>query len=81
MLACLEKRVCREECEEGMTKLDCWQRLDLIQSQNMRSAVAEGLRDTDIRAAALAEGQCCLTEKPDLEIVLAAVAADLAVGL
>lgn len=47
----------------------------------MRSAVAEGLLGSGIRAAAAAEEQCCLTEKPDLEIVLAAGAADLAEAL
>lgn len=47
----------------------------------MRSAVAEGLLDSGIRAAAVAEGQCCLTEKPNLEIVLTAGAADLAEAL
>ena len=42
----------------------------------MRFAVAEGLRDTDIHAAAVAEGRYCLIEKPDLEIEQAAEAAD-----
>ena len=42
----------------------------------MRSAVAAGLLDTDIPAAAVAEGQYCLKEKPGLGIDLAAVAAD-----
>ena len=64
-----------------MTKLGYWRRLDLIQSQDMRSAVAEGLLDSGIHAVAVAEGQCCLTEKPDLEIVLAAGAADLVEAL
>lgn len=42
----------------------------------MRFAVAEGLRDTDIRAAAVAVGRrYCLVEKPGLEIDLAAKAA------
>lgn len=42
----------------------------------MRSAVAEGLRDTDIHSAAVAEAQYCLTEKPDLEFDQVAVAGD-----
>lgn len=83
MLACLEKRVCHEESEEGTIRLDCWRRLYLIKCQNMRSAAAaaEDPLDSGIRAVVVAEGQCCLTEKRDLEIVVAAVAADLAEGL
>lgn len=81
MFARLEKRVCREDSEVGMRELGCCQKSDWIQGQNMHFAVAEGPRDTDIRAAAVAEGQYCLTEKPDLEIELVGVAADSVDGL
>ena len=47
----------------------------------MHSDVAEGLRDTDIRFVAAAEGKYCLVEKPDLESGLNAVFADLLVDL
>lgn len=77
MFAFLEKRVCREDFGVEKIELGCWRNSSWIQGQNMRSAVAEGLWDTDIRAAAVAEGQYCLVEKPNLEIDLAAVAADL----
>ena len=43
----------------------------------MHSDVADGLRDTDIRFAAVAGGKYCLVEKPDLESDLNVVFADL----
>ena len=55
--------------------------MDWTKGQKTRSVVAEGLRDIDIPVVVVAEGQYCLIEKPDLEIVLAAEAADLAENL
>ena len=51
-----------------------------MQGRNTRSAVAEGLRNIDIRSAEVAEGQYCLIEKPDLEIGQDAKAANLVEG-
>ena len=48
-----------------------------MQNQDKRFGAAEGLQDTDIRSAATVEGKYCSVEKPDLDIDLHAVAANL----
>lgn len=48
-----------------------------MQNQDKRFGAAEGLQDTDIRSAAAVEGKYCSVEKPDLDIDLHAVAANL----